>query len=179
MINSVISYILGLIKIYLYKLTYFKRISFGLNIKKNKTTNFYIKKKSKVLIGKSYRSRNNVSIYCCDEGTIRIGNNVFMNDNCTISCRKSVTIGDNCILGNNVSIYDNDHDYKNDMNKYKCDSIKIGKNVWIGCNAVILRGTKIGDNCVIAAGSIVSGKIEAESLIYNKKELIIKEIKKK
>ena len=46
----------------------------------------------------------------------------------------------------------------------------IGKNVWIGANTVILRNTRIGDNAVIAAGSIVKGEVPANSVFVDKRE---------
>lgn len=177
MINSIISYIFGFIKICIYKLINKNRIYFHKTIKINFSTNFYINKKSKVILGKYFRSRNNVSIYCCDNGQISISDNVFLNDNCVLSCRESIIIGSGCLFGNNVSIYDNDHDYRKNLNKYKTNPVHIGNNVWIGCNAVILRGAKIGNNCVIAAGTIVKGEIPDNSLVYNSKEMVIKEMK--
>lgn len=177
MINSLISYILGIIKITLYKILNFNRIYIDRNPKINYTTNFYINKNSKVRLGKSFRSRNNISIYCCDGGKINIQDNVFINDGCIISCRNKINIGSNCMLGNNVSIYDNDHDYKNDLHKYKTSEIEIGNNVWIGCNSVILKGSKIGNNSVIAAGTIVKGEIPDNTMVYTKRENCINKFK--
>ena len=53
--------------------------------------------------------------------------------------------------------------------KYKTGSIEIGNNVWIGANTIILRGTKIGDNAVIAAGSIVKGEVPTGAVIVQKR----------
>ena len=38
--------------------------------------------------------------------------------------------------------------------------IRIGKNCFLGCNSIILKGTVLGDNCVVGAGAVVSGKFE-------------------
>ena len=51
---------------------------------------------------------------------------------------------------------------------------EIGKNVWIGANTVILRGTKIGDNCVIGAGTIVKGDFPENSIIVQNREPKVK-----
>ena len=48
--------------------------------------------------------------------------------------------------------------------------IIIGKNVWIGANTVILRGTTIGDNAVIAAGSVLKGDVAPNTVFLNKRE---------
>lgn len=81
-------------------------------------------------------------------------------------------------MGNNSSIYDNDHDYKTSLSKYVSEEVLIGNNVWCGCNVVILKGVKIGDNTVIAAGTIVNEDIPSNSLVYQKNELVIKKINK-
>ena len=52
----------------------------------------------------------------------------------------------------------------------------IGKNSWIGANSIILRGVKIGKNCVVAAGSIVSKDIPENSIYYSKRTSEIKTI---
>ena len=177
MIQRKLGYFFGKIKLLIYKLLYPKRISFK-KIKCNKTSNFYIDKKSKVGIGNNANIRKNLSIWSINGGYINIGYNVYINDNCFISCQKGITIGNNFFLGNNSTIVDNDHDYKNSLSDFVCDEIFIGDNVWCGCNVVILKGVKIGDNCVIAAGTVVNKDIPSNSMVYQERELVIKKIKK-
>lgn len=113
-------------------------------------------------------------------GKIKIGDNVFFNSGCIVISTSSIEIGDGSAFGTNVSIYDHDHIYvKNGpqpWNENKSTPIKIGKNCWIGCNTIILRGSCIGDNCVIAAGTIIKGSIPDHTLVYNEKNIIMKEI---
>ena len=52
--------------------------------------------------------------------------------------------------------------------------IIIGKNCWIGAHTVILRGTEIGDNCVVGAGCVLSGKYAPNSVIVHKRETTAK-----
>lgn len=156
----------GILKLFLYKLLYVKRVCFKGIPKMNCNFKIAIKKNSKLLLGKNFRVRNNVSFRAYDESTIEIGNDCFFNDGCSINARKKITIGSNFKAGQNVIIIDNDHDYKNDIDKYICDEIVIGNNVWIGANSIILRGTHIGDNVVIAAGSIVKEDIPNDTIVY-------------
>ncbi len=115
-------------------------------------------------------------------GKIKIGNNVFFNSNCIIASHQEINIGDDTSFGPNVVIFDHDHDYKNihgkKSGKYKKDSIKIGKNVWVGANSIILRGVRIGDNAVIAAGTTVREDIDKNVIYYSKVNNIQKEYKK-
>lgn len=82
-----------------------------------------------------------------------------------------------------IYIYDHDHEYSRQNgvvpDKFKKSSVVIGKNVWIGANTIILRGTKIGDNSVVAAGSVIKGVYGSNLVIYNKREINIKTIVKK
>ena len=52
--------------------------------------------------------------------------------------------------------------------------MSIGNRCWIGSNAVILKGAKIGDNCVIGAGCIVDTEIPPYSIVTQHRELEIK-----
>ena len=54
--------------------------------------------------------------------------------------------------------------------------IKIGKNCFIGCNAIILKGTELGDGCVVGAGAVVSGKFEAGSVIVGNPGRVIRKL---
>ena len=49
--------------------------------------------------------------------------------------------------------------------------IHIGKNVWIGANAVILRGSNIGDGAVIGAGSIIKGEVPPHTVVYQRRDM--------
>ena len=95
---------------------------------------------------------------------------VFINDNCNINCVEEVYIGEYTKIAPNVCINDHDHNYKHEGDQHLIKTpVRIGKNVWIGANTVILRGTTIGDNAVIAAGSVVKGHVEANTVYYNKR----------
>lgn len=57
--------------------------------------------------------------------------------------------------------------------QYKTGSVEIGNNVWIGANTVILRETKIGDNCVVGAGCVLKGDYPAGTVIVQKRETTV------
>ncbi|MGL4604023.1 MAG: DapH/DapD/GlmU-related protein [Iodobacter sp.] len=100
---------------------------------------------------------------------ITIGNNVFINNNCIIIADKSsVHIGNNTLIGPNFVCFDSNF-HSLDPNKrlstdYSCKPVVIGSNVFIGEGVKILRGVCIGDNSVLAAGSIVVKSIPANTI---------------
>lgn len=135
-------------------------------------------KNSSIYMEQGIKTRNNVSIYA-HGGKISIGRGCFFNDNCHITAINEVNIGSGCCFGPNVAIFDHDHNFKNNddsTNGFIVAPVKIGRNVWIGANCVILKGTDIGDGCVIAAGTIVKGKIPSNHLFYQKRTNEIKMI---
>lgn len=122
---------------------------------------------------------------------IRIGNGVGISG-ATIYARNKITIGDNTAIGGNVKILDNDFHPINTEDRIKLlanpkggDSnlvlsrpITIGKNCFVGCNAIILKGSVIGDNCVIGAGSVVAGKFENDCVIAGNPAKVIRKLGK-
>ena len=128
---------------------------------------------AKLKIGHGFKMRDGAKIRVRNGGICIIGSNVGVNCNNMIACHQSITIGDNCQFSPNVQIYDHDHDYDHPEGIgamfFKTAPVKIGNNVWIGANTVILRGTTIGDNSVIAAGSVVKGDFPANSTIIQKR----------
>lgn len=111
---------------------------------------------------------------------IEIGNNVGISG-ATIYARNSIYIGDNTLIGGNAKILDNDfhplniEDRNKDIKeKISSKPIHIGKNCFIGCNTIILKGTTLGDGCVVGAGSIVSGTFDDNSVIAGNPAKVIK-----
>lgn len=133
----------------------------------------------KVQIGKNFKLETNAKVRVVDGGELIIGDNFFMNCGAYITVMGFTKIGNNCLIGPNVMIFDHDHDYLSDDGVSTGNVIKgeviIGDNVWIGANCCILRGAKIEDNSVIAAGSIVKGNIPSNVLFYQKRKNIIRE----
>ena len=96
---------------------------------------------------------------------IHIGKNVFINAGCKFQDQGGIYIGDGSLIGHNVVLATINHDFSPDNRAtMHLAPIHIGKNVWIGSNAVVLPGVTIGDGAIVAAGAVVSKDIE-ENLI--------------
>lgn len=94
---------------------------------------------------------------------IEIGDHVGMSS-VTISSFQHIIIGTDTLIGGNVLITDSDWhplspDLRHDKTHIKTAPVHIGNNVFIGTRSIILKGTVIGDNSVIGAGSVVCGTI--------------------
>ena len=103
--------------------------------------------------------------FYCDYGKqIRVGKRFFANFNFTVLDEAPVTIGDDCFIGPNVSIYTACHStdpVERNSRKEWADPVTIGDNVWIGGSVTILPGVTIGDNTTIGSGSVVTKDIPA------------------
>jgi acetyltransferase-like isoleucine patch superfamily enzyme len=118
------------------------------------------------------------NVVLASSGLLSIGNNVFFNRNTIVVCRDEVLIGDNCIFGPNVCVYDHNHvfDKHGLHDSFKTQKVIIGNNCWIGAGVIILKGTCIGDNCVIGAGTVLSGTIPKGSIVKNNREIMVTKI---
>lgn len=141
-------------------------------------TTIIIKSGGNIRVGKNCKTKKRDTLASV-EGTLTIGNNVFFNQNNIIVCHNEINIGDYCLFGPNVVIYDHDHKFGLNgiaVNEFNSAPIIIDNNCWIGANVTILRGTHIGEGSVIGAGSIIKGKIPPHSLVKTNRELIIKQL---
>lgn len=98
-----------------------------------------------------------------------IGRNTGMSG-VTVYAKREIRIGDDCLIGANCKIFDNDfhpsdpEERLKNPNAGKSAPVHIGNNVFIGCNSLVLKGVTIGDNAVISAGSVVVKDIPANCL---------------
>ena len=90
----------------------------------------------------------------------KIGKNVFINFDCVFLDLGGITIEDNVLIAPKVSLLTESHPLNhNERQSLIPKPIHIKKNVWIGANATILQGVTIGENSVVASGSLVSGDV--------------------
>jgi len=129
-------------------------------------------KGSSIVIGKRFEDRNwcgsnplginHRTILCTWKkgALIKVGKDVGISGGSIVAAKK-IEIGDGTLIGANTTIIDTDfHPLESPRRRYETKNVrsapvKIGKNVFIGTNAIILKGVNIPDNFVIPAGSVV------------------------
>lgn len=118
----------------------------------------------------------------CDHGNgIIIGKNSFLNYNCVLLDGGYIRIGNNVLIGPNCQLYTPHHpmNYVDRREKKETASpITIGDDCWLGGNVVVCPGVTIGERCIIAAGSVVTKDIPADSLAAGNPAVVKKSLNK-
>jgi maltose O-acetyltransferase len=111
---------------------------------------------------------------------IEINSGTSTSNNVAIVAMQAITIGRNCLIGDNVMI--TDCDFHNIDPKTRHDQVHItkpvdvGDNVWLGSRVIVLKGVAIGRNSVIAAGSVVTRSIPPNVIAAGSPARVIRSI---
>lgn len=139
---------------------------------------FYIRGKKSFKYGKGFTTG-----YGCrfdldgEKQTLFIGDNCQIGDHVHMVALERVELGNGCLLASKIFISDTNHgtydntdpnsrpDVPPNERKLVTKPVKIGNNVWIGDNVVILSGVEIGDGCIIGANSVVTHNVRENSIV--------------
>ena len=148
-----------------------------------------------VVIGRHVSCYAGCSFSVGDNGQCSIGDFTLLNG-ALIMAEEKIDIGSHCLISWNVGIADSDFHplepaqrlidaqalapyFKNrpPRPKLKTAPVKITDNVWIGMNAIILKGVTIGENSVVAAGSVVTKSVEPNTVVAGNPAQVVKQFK--
>ena len=148
-----------------------------------------------VELGKHVSCYAGVSFAIGKAGSCKVGDFTLLNG-ALIMAEERIEIGSHCLVSWNVGIADSDFHpiepaqrlvdaealapfYENRPPRPKLETrpVRIADNVWIGMNAIILKGVSIGENSVVAAGSVVSKSVPANVVVAGNPAVIVKELK--
>jgi acetyltransferase-like isoleucine patch superfamily enzyme len=133
-------------------------------------------------------------ILLCDGGLglIEIGDLVYIGDNVIISTRERIRIGSRTLLAHGVQIFDNDShpvdagdrhaDYLNLIegrprtHLIPSAQVEIGEDCWVGANSIVLKGVKIGNRSIIAAGSVITTDIDDDCVAAGNPAQIVRSL---
>lgn len=114
------------------------------------------------------------------ESTVSIGQKTILNNNVSIVANIKIQIGDRCLIGNLVMIFDSDFHHLDPARRLEepppSKPVIIGNNVWIGSSAIILKGVHIGDNSVVGAGAVVTRDVPANVVVAGNPAKIIRQL---
>ena len=108
---------------------------------------------------------------------VKIGKHVTIMNNVLFMAAGGIEIGDNSMLAAYSKIISNDHD-PYDLPTITCLPVKIGKNVWIGAGAIILKGVTIGDHAIVGGGSVVNKDVPPYAVVVGSPAKIVKYLDK-
>jgi acetyltransferase-like isoleucine patch superfamily enzyme len=150
------------------------------------------KKPDAVMIGKHVSCYAGCSFALGENGRCTIGDFTLLNG-ALIMAEEKIDIGSHCLVSWNVGIADSDFHplepaqrmidaqalapfFKDRPPRPKLETapVKISDNVWIGMNAVILKGVTIGENSVVAAGSVVTKDVPANTVVAGNPAIAVK-----
>jgi len=109
---------------------------------------------------------------------LRVGRNVFINQNCTLYDLGGIDIADDVMIGPNVSLVTSGHPIAPDQRRAGVTAapIVIERNVWIAAGATIIGGVTVGENSVVAAGAVVTHDVPPNMLVGGNPARVIRSI---
>ena len=122
----------------------------------------FVRPNGRLVINGAVRLLSGATLQVQQNASIDIGQ-AYINHDAAIIAANNMKLGNGLLISRNVTIFDSDFHTILDKDGNQINTIKnieIGDHVWVGVNATLLRGTKIGKGAVIAAGAVVGGKIK-------------------
>lgn len=129
-----------------------------------------LKDNASFFFGKSVCVNHGCKVVIGESANLTIGDRSFLNEGVKLYCMKNIKIGEDCAFAWDVTVIDSDmhaiyNDNKEIINPNK--DVIIGDKVWIGTKATILKGTRIANNVIVAAGSKISQSLSESNNIYS------------
>lgn len=109
---------------------------------------------------------------------IRVGRDVFVNQNCTFYDLGGIDIGDAVMIGPNVSLITSGHPVEPSRRRdgIVAKPIVIERNVWIAAGATVIGGVTVGENSVVAAGAVVTRDVPPDTLVAGNPARVVRSI---
>lgn len=122
----------------------------------------------KLQLAENCRLGRDVQFETNGPGEIALGQRVRINTGCVIVANCRVSVGDDALIGEYVSIRDANHGISIErpirIQEHVAEEIRIGRDVWIGRGSCILKGVTIGDGAVIGANSVITRDVPENSI---------------
>lgn len=141
--------------------------------KRIKKTSSLIMESGSCLVSEGFSFYYGADVQLFEGAKLVLGKGSFINSDCKVRCHKEITIGEGCAISHDFTVMDSDtHELNGSRNT---NPVHIGNHVWIGTRVTILNGVTVGDDAVIAAGSLVTSDVPAGALVGGVPAKVIKE----
>ena len=136
-----------------------------------------LKKGAELHVDGEFKMMYGSTIQVFENGKLKLGRS-YINSDTLIACRKNISIGDGVMIARGVKIYDTDYhkilDAQDSIINPDADVI-IENHVWIGVNAIVLKGVTIGEGSIIAAGAVVTQDVPKGCMVAGNPARVIRE----
>jgi acetyltransferase-like isoleucine patch superfamily enzyme len=149
----------------------------------------YVTGEGEIIIGNNVNISGRIGVAFNDRQDnipgLVIGDDVFMGHFSSFAVAEKIEIGDNCHISSGVKIFDNDGHPLNPserkegfpVTKERIKPVKLCNNVWVGANAIILKGVTIGENSIVGAGAVVTGDLPPNCIAAGNPAVLIRDLK--
>lgn len=109
---------------------------------------------------------------------VTFGKDCFLNFGCTLLAIGGIAIGDGAFIGPHCVLATEYHpEDPTRRHQLLTKPITIGRNAWLGAGVTVLAGVTIGDNAIVAAGSVVTKDVPANTVVTGTPAHVMREIK--
>jgi acetyltransferase-like isoleucine patch superfamily enzyme len=137
----------------------------GLHVGSNVTLDIY----GRITLGERVTLSDGCAIEIGPNGHLVIGDGTFIGRHTVIRAQELIEIGERCSIAEHCTIRDQDHlvDPQRRLHETAAESspVRIERNVWVGAGVRILKGTRLGEGCVVAANAVVRGEFPAAVIL--------------
>ena len=144
--------------------------------KRRYVSEFRLDKDSAFVCEGDFKLYQGASVYVAPGAKLVVRGGSFLNTNATLNCFQYIEIGKGCAISDNVCIADSDSHCIDGQKDKVMAPIVIGDHVWIGKNAIVLKGVTIGSGAVVGAGSVVTKDVPSNTVVAGNPARPIKEI---
>lgn len=165
---------------FLLKIKFNKKIKNSGFVILQKNVSLIVEEEGALILDKNVTIKENSIIYVKKNAKITFGHNSSTGHHTEITSNHHIEIGNDVIMGAYTYITDSNHGYKNKntpirKQNMEVGSVKIGSNVWLGRGVMILADSVVGNNSIVAAGSVVTKKFEDNKIVGGVPAKTIKE----
>jgi len=118
-----------------------------------------------------------VRLEVADGAVLTIGERAFLNAGVEVICHQQIIIGPHCRLATGCVLTDTNHHPVHEGDPVRKAPVRLGSNVWLGRGVIVLPGVTIGDNAVVAAGSVVFETIPANQVWRGNPAAYVKQVR--